>query len=386
MPTNDLDYMENLRLEKVHQALLLDFSDGDEFQNITDLASQLCNKPVAIITFLDQDINWLVVRKGVEAEAMPRATSFCQYCIRQDAILIINDAHKDARFDNNPLVHTDPKVRFYAGAPLVLSDGLKLGALCLLDLRPGDITELQQKALTTLAKQVTNLVELKLSQKLLRQQIDEIQSKNESLKKIAQMQSHYIRQPLTSIMGLVDNVKDGYFKIDGEWLQMMIEATTILDTRIRSIVTESIGSKDIKAQRFHKMVDEVENYAILLLDGEGNIENWNKGAEKIKGYKAHEVIGKHFSIFYTDIDRKNKRPEILLDQAVRNGYAHDEGWRVGKDGVMFWGSIVMTAIHDDRGTVIGFTKVTRDLTEISQANKAKVIPVKQEARKNRKIK
>jgi PAS domain S-box-containing protein len=111
------------------------------------------------------------------------------------------------------------------------------------------------------------------------------------------------------------------------------------------------------------MVSQVEEYVIILLSLEGNIQNWNRGAEKIKGYTAEEIIGKHFSIFYLNEDRKKGIPEKLLAEALRNGKAIHEGWRLKKNGSTFWGSVVMTALHNDEGTTIGFTKVTRDLTE-----------------------
>lgn len=116
-------------------------------------------------------------------------------------------------------------------------------------------------------------------------------------------------------------------------------------------------------ERYHRMISEVEDYAILLLDKDGFIQNWNKGAEKIKGYKAEEIIGKHFRIFYRPQDQKRKLPERLISKAIKTGKAMHEGWRVRKDGTSFWGSIVITALHNEYGNIIGFSKVTRDLTE-----------------------
>lgn len=117
------------------------------------------------------------------------------------------------------------------------------------------------------------------------------------------------------------------------------------------------------ASIYHKMVEEVEDYAILLLDKNGIVVNWNKGAEKIKGYKDVEIIGRHFSVFYTPEDQDAKLPDSLIEKAKLDGKAIHEGWRVRKNGAAFWGSIVITAIHDEENNVIGFTKVTRDLTE-----------------------
>ena len=353
---------EKERIEEVHKYLSLDLSKSSELQDIVDLAAELCNKPIAIITLLDEHVNWLKVRSGVDVEVMPRNTSFCQFGIQEDNILIVPDALKDERFDNNPVVHSDPNIRFYAGAPLVLNNGFKLGTLCLFDLKPGNINMLEQKALRTLARQVVSLLELELGKINLKKQLEEIKAKNEALMRIAYIQSHDVRQPLTSIMGLVSLVEENMHTVDDEWLQMIMEATNNLDAMIRAIVDESIPEKNLKVIRFNKMVEEIEDYAILLLDQNGNIENWNKGSQLLKGYEADEIIGKNFNLFYTIEDRKSKRPEKLIAYAAKHGIAKDEGWRVRKNGTKFWGSIVITAIHNENNEVIGFTKVTRDLT------------------------
>lgn len=119
--------------------------------------------------------------------------------------------------------------------------------------------------------------------------------------------------------------------------------------------------------RYHGMIAEVQDYAIILLNTKGEIENWNAGAENIKGYSAKEIVGKSFKLFYTSEDRENKLPERLLEEARKSGKVIHEGWRVRKDGTRFWGSVVITALHDPQGNVIGFSKVTRDLTERKEA-------------------
>ena len=138
-------------------------------------------------------------------------------------------------------------------------------------------------------------------------------------------------------------------------------------------------------ERYQRMVAEVEDYVIILLDEKGNIQNWNKGAEKIKGYSAHEVIGKHFSIFYSDVDRQQGIPQKMLEKAGKFGKAVHEGWRQRKDRTFFWGSVVMTAIHNDDGDVIGFTKVTRDLTEKKAAEDKLLATSQALEQKNREL-
>ena len=117
---------------------------------------------------------------------------------------------------------------------------------------------------------------------------------------------------------------------------------------------------------YQKMVEEVQDYAILLLDNNGIISNWNKGAQQIKQYTEAEAVGMHFQMFYLPEDRNTGLPERLLNEARVNGRAIHEGWRLRKDRTKFWGSITLTALHNEQGEVIGFSKVTRDLTERKQ--------------------
>ena len=137
--------------------------------------------------------------------------------------------------------------------------------------------------------------------------------------------------------------------------------------------------------RFQRMIEEVEDYAIVLLDTEGNILNWNKGAEKIKGFTEDEIIGKNISIFYPVQDSNDKLPFRLIAEARANGRISHEGWRLRKDGSMFWAYVVITALHDEMGEIIGFTKVTRDLTERKKAEEQKELNAKNIEFKNKQL-
>ncbi len=120
---------------------------------------------------------------------------------------------------------------------------------------------------------------------------------------------------------------------------------------------------DLPRVQYDKMVEEVEDYAIFMLDREGTIMTWNEGAERIKGYKTDEIIGRNFRVFYPSEDQKKRIPEKLIEKAAREGKVSAEGWRVRKDGTVFWGRVVITALHDEKGEVIGFTKIAHDLTD-----------------------
>ncbi|HEU5076633.1 MAG TPA: PAS domain-containing protein, partial [Polyangiaceae bacterium] len=120
-------------------------------------------------------------------------------------------------------------------------------------------------------------------------------------------------------------------------------------------------------QRFHHLVDAVSDYAIFMLDDTGHVATWNLGACRVKGYSPEEIIGKHFSTFYTPEDRAAGKPERILDTVRREGRYQEQGWRVRKDGVHFWASVVITALRDETGKLLGFAKVTQDLTDRRRA-------------------
>ena len=123
--------------------------------------------------------------------------------------------------------------------------------------------------------------------------------------------------------------------------------------------------------RFRLLVSQVVDYSIIALDAQGIIQSWNAGAEAVKGYEASEILGKHFSVFYTEDDRRAGLPYRLLEEARLRGRVEHTGWRVRKDGTRFWGDVVITALYDDNGRLTGFGKVTRDLTERMQLDSAR---------------
>jgi PAS domain S-box-containing protein len=114
---------------------------------------------------------------------------------------------------------------------------------------------------------------------------------------------------------------------------------------------------------YRLLVESARDYAIFALDPYGTIMSWNPGAQRAKGYTAEEIIGKHFSTFYTPEDRAREKPKYMLETARREGRAEDEGWRVRKDGTRFWADVIITPLYDNDHNLLGFGKVTRDLTE-----------------------
>jgi PAS domain S-box-containing protein len=133
---------------------------------------------------------------------------------------------------------------------------------------------------------------------------------------------------------------------------------------------------------FRLLVESVRDYAIFLLDPTGHIQTWNEGAQRINGYMASEIIGHHFSIFYPPADIKHGKPEFELRFALDEGRYEDEGWRVRKDGRRFWASVIITPLRDSGGELVGFAKVTRDLSErkIAEEERTRLLDMERDAR------
>lgn len=129
---------------------------------------------------------------------------------------------------------------------------------------------------------------------------------------------------------------------------------------------------NVEKNRYQLLVESVQDYAIFLFDTAGYIQSWNIGAEKIKGYTADEIIGKHISIFYTPGDAISGKPEKELLEAARHGRIEDEGWRVKKDGSRFWADVIITALFDESGSLIGYAKITKDITDKKRSKNALV--------------
>ncbi|HEV3481841.1 MAG TPA: sigma 54-interacting transcriptional regulator [Candidatus Acidoferrales bacterium] len=148
--------------------------------------------------------------------------------------------------------------------------------------------------------------------------------------------------------------------------------SAIRDVTERRQIQEALR---LSEERFRRLVAEVKDYAIFMLDPEGNVKTWNEGAERIKGYRADEIIGQHFSRFYSSEDAERGKPEEQLKIAAREGRSEDDGWRIRKDGSRFWASVVITALHDQDGKLLGFSKVTRDITERKRIREAFIFEV-----------
>ncbi len=158
---------------------------------------------------------------------------------------------------------------------------------------------------------------------------------------------------------------EGYLQLDNEAERLR----SVAQLQQKAEVLEKEMGVRANQEQFQQFVEAVRDYAIFMLDTEGRVRTWNAGAERIKGYKAAEIIGKHFSWFYPEEDRQHGKPQWELVLAAKDGRFEDEGWRIRQDGSRFWANVVITAVRDRAGKLVGFGKVTRDFTDRMQMEK-----------------
>jgi PAS domain S-box-containing protein len=172
---------ERKRLGTVRLFEQLNFSKNKELTDLVTLAAEICKVPIAMITLMGEDIQWIKCKLGVDIDSAGRETSFCKYLIDRDDVLVIPDARLDDRFKNNPAVTGDYAIRFYAGAPLITSTGLHVGSLCVFDQKPHSFTARQKEMLMILSAQAMHLMELEMSLKLIGQHNVELKRQKEKI-------------------------------------------------------------------------------------------------------------------------------------------------------------------------------------------------------------
>lgn len=186
---------EEARLKALLSYEVLDTEDEKVFDELTELASAICGTQISLISLVDRDRQWFKSRVGLDANETPRNVAFCSHAILQENVFEVPNALEDARFADNPLVQGAPDIRFYAGAPLVTSQGLPLGTLCVIDQEPKKLTPDQERALQILAKQVITQLELRIHTR----KIERINAQRDSMFAVV---AHDLRSPFNGILGL----------------------------------------------------------------------------------------------------------------------------------------------------------------------------------------
>ena len=271
-----------------------------------------------------------VAREAFADFPMPRNTAVFAPTFGGEAIVRSDDIRQDPRYGRSAPHHGMPPghlpVTSYLAVPVVSHSGEVHGGLFFGHHLPGRFTVEHEKMMAGVAGHAAIA-------------IDNARLHHKAQREIA-----------------ARTVAEGELRQLNATLEQRIEQRT---EQIRSAFRELEQSE----RRFGLLVQGVTDYAMCMLDAKGTVTNWNAGAERIKGYAAQEIVGRHFSCFYTEPDQQAGMPARTIQVAATAGRFEAEGWRVRKDGTQFWASIIVDAIHDDQGRLIGFAKVTRDLTE-----------------------
>lgn len=304
----DLPPNEAARLEALERYEIMDSAPEKAFDDLTFLASQICQTPVSVITLLDSERQWFKSKVGVEAPEMPRDVSFCAHALlRPDQLLLVPDAAEDIRFWDNPLVTGDPNVRSYAGAPLVTPDGHALGALCVVDLVPRELDAAQQEALRALGRQV-----------------------------VAQLESRRQAQELERAI---------------EKSRRDEEAARQSEKRASAVLRASLD-------------------CIIFFDREGRVIEWNPSAERTFGYTREEAVGQ-LMVDLIVPERLRERHMMGLAVGFQSGGGAILNTRVElpacrRDGTELTVEMAITRLDEE---VPIYTSYLRDVTERRQAER-----------------
>jgi GAF domain-containing protein len=220
---------EESRLKAVARYHDFNLDRDKELNEIVKLATYICGAPIALITLMDREEQYVLAKAGADVDVMPRATSFCTHAIETDSVMVVDDALEDERFRDIPVVAGAPHIRFYASANLRSHDGYNVGTLCVYDVEPNALNGPQREALAALANQVSHIMELDRAIRMLKR-------KNDDLTEIARIQSHEYRQPVSTIMGLVELLRTSESSEHPEYHLLLEQAAAQLDDRIREVV------------------------------------------------------------------------------------------------------------------------------------------------------
>jgi signal transduction histidine kinase len=276
---------ETARLQELHQSGLLDSPQEAEFDEIVQFASSLCDMPISLISLVDSNRQWFKARVGLDETETSRDISFCAHAIMQEDLFEVPDTWEDIRFSDNPLVIAAPEIRFYAGMPLVTSNGSRLGTLCVIDREPGRLDEKQRFGLKVLANNVIKIAELRVKNK-------QLYYATENQKRIISILAHDVRNPLASIKNIIE-----------------LNKSEVLD---KEDTAEMMGMVNTQLKTTIEMVENVVNWGQLQL---------KFGSLNLADFDLHSLANR---IFGTESLKSLAKNNKLINKIIPDTYIHSD--------------------------------------------------------------
>ena len=258
---------ESERIAALYEYDILDTISEKEYDDITQIAADICGMPISLISIIDSERQWFKSRVGLEAPETHRDLAFCAHAIlNPDEIFMVKEPSKDERFHDNPLVTGAPNIAFYAGVPLVTNEGSALGTLCVIDSKPNDLTTEQKQTLKALARQVVAQFETRKINKQLMFQKAQLEQLNDDLTRFAHVVAHDIKSPCSSLAMSAEYLKDKYGTVldkDGMlFLDMMAQTSHSAIEMVNGILshTTTVNKTDIVKEhfKFGELIDELK--------------------------------------------------------------------------------------------------------------------------------
>jgi signal transduction histidine kinase len=301
---------EMVRLKALGQYQILDTACEAAFDELTYLAAQICGTPIALISLIDECRQWFKSKVGLEAESTPRNFAFCNHAILQpNDILIVPDARLDPRFSTNPLVTSEPHIRFYAGAPLVTPEGHALGTLCVIDRVPRQLSPEQAAALRSLSRQVITQLEL-------RRNVDKLErmttAQRQQYEDLISALSHDLRTPLLAARGTLRSILGGAFGSISDPLKDVFEDCHLANEDLLKLVEALLDISRHKAEVGNSLNCEILNWEKLLI----RAIKWSSTVSEQKCRITYKIVPSLLTV-YGDELKIQRVVQNLLDNAVR---------------------------------------------------------------------